>query len=75
MVILIGPVVARVGTMTLSCVSVTLTTTDSSPLNLTKFEPGFKASKFAPVMVTAVPIGPDVGVKPVIVGLAPMTLI
>jgi hypothetical protein len=59
----IGPVVAPVGTVTTMLVVVDDVIVAAVPLNVTVFCAGV-ALKLVPVIVTAVPIGPDVGVKP-----------
>src|SRR5436190_1397554 len=61
------PVVAPVGTGTVRLVALQLVGVASVPLNATVLVPGV-APKLAPVIVTAVPIGPDVGVSVVIDG-------
>src|SRR5436190_8488274 len=61
------PVVAPVGTTTVRLVALQLVDVARVPLNATVLVP-FVAPKFAPVIVTAVPIGPDVGVSVVIDG-------
>jgi hypothetical protein len=65
-VTLIGPVVAPAGTGATICVAAWEVTTADTPLNLT--EVGL--SRFAPVIVTEVPTGPEVGKNEVIVGSA-----
>src|SRR5436189_268199 len=61
------PVVAPVGTGTVRLVALQLVGVASVPLNATVLVPGV-APKFAPAIVTAVPTGPDVGVKLVMLG-------
>src|SRR5436190_21627 len=61
------PVVAPVGTGTTMLVGLQLVGVASVPLNVTVLVP-FVAPKFAPVIVTAVPTGPDVGLSVVIDG-------
>ena len=62
----IVPVVAPTGTVVVMLVTVLAVTTAAVPLNFTMLLPGVVA-KLVPVMVTAVPIAPDVGVKEEIV--------
>ena len=66
-VTVIVPVVAPTGTDVVMLVAVLAVTTAVVPLNFTMLLAGVK-SKFVPVIVTEVPIGPLVGVKLVIVG-------
>src|SRR5204863_3406847 len=61
------PVVAPVGTGTVRLVALQLVGVATVPLNATVLVPCV-APKFAPVIVTAVPIGPDVGLSVVIDG-------
>src|SRR5436189_3061363 len=61
------PVVAPVGTGTVRVVALQLVGVASVPLNLTVLVP-FVAPKFAPAIVTAVPTGPDVGLRVMIDG-------
>jgi hypothetical protein len=61
---LISPVVAPTGTVALICVSESSTNEASVPLNFTTVAP----VRLAPVMVTVVPTGPEVGMKPETVG-------
>lgn len=63
----ISPVVAVDGTVTVRLVSVAPDTTAATPLKVTVLFAGVML-KFVPVIVTVVPVGPDVGVKEVIVG-------
>jgi hypothetical protein len=58
-----GPEVAPVGTGTLMLVSLQLAGDAAVPLNVTVLEPCV-APKWLPVMVTAVPTGPDATLKP-----------
>jgi hypothetical protein len=62
------PVVAPAGTSTTMLVAVQLVAVTAIPLNFTVLVPCV-APKFAPVMVTAVPTVPDVGVKRVMLGV------
>ncbi len=64
----IGPVVAPSGTVVVSDVAVTALRIARVPLNRSWLSPGANVLKCVPVIVTAVPIGPLVGEKPVIVG-------
>ena len=68
-VTLIGPVVAPEGTMAVRLVAEAEVTVAVTPLNLTSFLLA-TGSKFVPVIVTAVPGGPLLGVKLVMVGAA-----
>src|SRR5439155_24717072 len=61
---LILPVVAPLGTVTLTLAAVSWVTVALVPLNVTLVAP----SRFVPVTVTAVPGGPADGLKPAIVG-------
>src|SRR5436190_6203495 len=61
------PEVAPVGTGTVRLVALQLVGVASVPLNATVLVP-FVAPKLAPVIVTAVPTGPDVGLSVVIAG-------
>ena len=63
------PVVAPLGTATTSVVVVADETVALVPLNLTVLLV-FVALKFVPEIVTDVPTGPELGVKPLIVGAA-----
>lgn len=65
------PVVAVAGTVTVSDVAVALVTVAVTPLNLTVLLAAV-ALKLVPVMVTDDPVAPEVGVKLVIVGAAPV---
>jgi hypothetical protein len=65
----IFPVVEPVGTVVVMEVAVLAVTTDVLPLNVTVLLAGVEL-KFVPVMVTVVPIGPEVGAKEIIVGVA-----
>lgn len=65
----IFPVVAPVGTATVSCVVVAVSTVAAVPWNLTVFRVG-TCEKLVPTMVTAVPTGPKIGLKLVMVGAA-----
>src|SRR5213593_699798 len=70
-VTLSGPVVAPVGTVAWIVVAEVTVKLALTPLNATAVAP----VKFVPLIVTLVPTGPLVGVKPVIVGaLATMTV-
>jgi hypothetical protein len=62
------PVVAPVGTGAVMLVALQLVGVAAVPLNLTVLVPCV-APKFAPVMVTAAPTAPDVGVKRVMLGV------
>ena len=64
----IGPVVAPEGTVAVICVAEFTVKLEDVPLNFTAVAP----VKFAPVMVTVVPIVPLVGVKLVIDGPVPI---
>ena len=66
-VMLIGPVVAPDGTVTVSWVAEAIVTTATVPLNDRILLAGL-ISKLVPVTITEVPIEPDAGVKEVIVG-------
>src|SRR5438309_3393558 len=68
-VTLIGPVEAPEGTMAVRLVAEAEVTVAVTPLNLTSFLRA-SGSKLVPVIVTAVPGGPLVGVKLVMVGAA-----
>src|SRR5436190_11215174 len=61
------PVVAPVGTGTVRLAALQLVGVANVPLNATGLVPGV-APKLAPVVVTVVPTGPDVGVKLVMLG-------
>jgi len=63
----IGPVVAVAGTVAVIDVPLTLVATAATPLNRIRSRE-MSAAKFVPVMVTAVPAGPNVGENPVMVG-------
>lgn len=63
----IFPVVAPVGTVTVSCVEMAAVMVACVPLNVTVLS-AIVLLKLVPVMVTVVPIGPLVGVKLVIEG-------
>ena len=63
----IGPVVAPDGTVAVILVDVLAVTVAAVPLNITMLFAGV-VSKFVPVMVTVVPMGPLAGAKLVIVG-------
>src|SRR5262245_29015128 len=66
-----GPVVAPGGTMATSCVAFAALTDAAAPLNVTMFSAG-NGEKPDPATVTAAPMGPRDGVKPLIaVGLLP----
>lgn len=67
------PVVAPTGTVVVILVVVLAVTIASVPLNRTVLLPGV-ALKFVPVIVTACPNSPEVGVKLVIVGTAAPTV-
>ena len=60
----IGPVVAPAGTCAVICAEVLTSKPAFTPLNRTAVAP----VKFAPEMVTLVPAGPAVGLKPKIEG-------
>jgi hypothetical protein len=66
-VTVMSPVVAPMGTVVVILVVELLVAVANVPLNLTVLFAG-TASKFVPVMVTVVPIGPLVGVNAVMVG-------
>src|SRR5208283_4696683 len=61
----IFPVVAPLGTATVMLVPLQLVGVPAVPLNATALVPCV-APKFVPVIVTTVPIAPDVGLKPII---------
>ena len=61
----IGPVVAPLGTVALICVPESTENAAAVPLNVTAVAP----VKLVPLIVTLVPTGPLVGVKPLIEGL------
>ena len=63
----IGPVVAPEGTVVSIVVVVDVITVAAVPLNFTVLSAGVRL-KFVPVIVTEVPKGPIVGLKPVTVG-------
>src|SRR6266851_3998254 len=63
-VIAMGPVLAPLGTVVFTVVSLTTLKVADVPLNLTEVAP----VKPLPVMVTAVPTTPEVGEKPEMVG-------
>jgi hypothetical protein len=62
-----GPVVAPLGTGTVMLVALHVVGVAIAPLNITVLVP-FDAPKFAPLIVTDVPTGPDVGLSAVIAG-------
>src|SRR5229473_3543697 len=62
-----APVVAALGTGTLMLVVLQLVGVAAVPLNLTVLVPCV-VPKFAPAIVTALPTGPDVGVRLVMLG-------
>src|SRR5260370_8873642 len=64
----IFPVAASVGTTAMICVSAQLVMLAGVPLNVTVLVPCV-APKFVPVIVTAVPVGPDVGLTPLMLGV------
>lgn len=68
-VTVMGPVVAPVGTVTVSCVLVAVIISAEVPLNLTELLLAVKL-KLEPVMVTVVPSGPLVGEKEEMAGAA-----
>ncbi len=70
-----GPVVAPVGTVTSMLVAVDDVIVAAVPLKVTEFSAGV-ALKLVPVIVTGVPIGPELGVKLVMVtvGGAPVPI-
>jgi hypothetical protein len=68
----IFPVVAPAGTGTAMLVAVQVVGVAVVPLNLTVLVP-WVAPKFVPVIVTEVPVKPDVGFRPVILGLEAVT--
>jgi len=63
------PVVAAAGTVTFMLVLLQLEGVAAVPLKVTVLEP-WDAPKFVPVMVTAVPAAPEVGLRLVILGAA-----
>lgn len=65
----IVPVVAPTGTVVVIVVDVLAVTMAVVPLKLTVLLAGVR-SKFVPVIVTVVPMGPEAGVKAVMVGTA-----
>ena len=67
------PVIAPAGTVTAILVSLQLVAVAVVPLNLTVLVP-WVAPKFVPVIVTAVPTGPDVGFRLVIAGAGVVTV-
>src|SRR5204863_252584 len=67
------PVVAPLGTGTVRLVALQLVGVASVPLNATVLVP-IVAPKFAPVIVTAVPTGPDVGGRRVMIGAGVVTV-
>ena len=62
------PVLAALGTVTPMLVSLQLVTVADVPLNVTVLDPCVEP-KFEPEIVTAVPTGPELGVRLVIVGV------
>src|SRR5690349_18997054 len=60
------PVVALAGTVTTNCVAVALFTTAVAPLNFTIFCAAVVLNP-VPVSVTSIPVGPDAGLRLVIV--------
>lgn len=62
------PLVAPEGTVTVNCVEVAEEIDAATPLNFTVFDAAV-VLKLVPVIVTVVPSVPDVGLKPVIVGV------
>ena len=66
-----GPVVAPVGTIAVILVAELVVTIAEVPLNMTRLLAGV-VSKFVPMMVTVVPMGPLTGAKDVIVGACAM---
>ena len=68
-----GPVVAPVGTGTTMLEPLQDVGVDGTPLNVTVLVP-WVAPKFAPVIVTDVPTGPEVGVRVLIVGVGNTTV-
>jgi hypothetical protein len=69
-----GPVVAALGTATVSDVADADVTVAGVPLNLTVLFAGV-VLKFDPVMLIIVPVQPDVGLMPVTVGVAAMIMV
>jgi hypothetical protein len=69
----IVPVVAAVGTVVIILVAEFDINIAGAPLNFTELLEGVR-SKFVPVMVTVVPMGPLVGVKLEMVGIDPVTV-
>lgn len=63
----IGPVVAAAGTLTVMLVDVLAVTVAVVPLKLTRLLAGV-ALKSVPVIMTVEPMGPEIGVKEVMVG-------
>lgn len=66
-VTVIGPVVTPVGTEVVMLVAVLAVTGAAVPLNITMLLAGV-GSKFVPVIITVEPMGPEMGVKELIVG-------
>ena len=67
------PVVAPAGTSTTTLVALQFVAVEAIPLNVTVLVPCV-APKFAPVIVTDVPISPDVGFKLVMLGAGTVTV-
>jgi hypothetical protein len=67
------PVVAPLGTVTAMLVALQLDGVATAPLNVTVLVPWLDP-KFVPVIVTDVPTGPEVGLRPVILGLVVVTV-
>ena len=65
-----GPVVAFAGTVTVIEVSLQSVGVASAPLKVTELVP-WDAPKFAPVIATVVPAGPESGFKPLMTGSVP----
>ena len=61
------PVVAPAGTATVMLVALQLVGVAAVPLNVTVLDP-WVAPKFAPVIVTGVPTGPEVGLRLLMLG-------
>jgi hypothetical protein len=67
------PLVAPEGTVATTLVALQLVTVAAAPLKVTVLVPRV-APKFFPVIVTGVPVTPEAGFKPVIVGIAVVTV-
>ena len=70
----IFPVVAPAGTVVVMDVAVLAAITDVVPLNLTVLFAGI-VLKFVPMIVTFVPIGPEVGVNEIMVGVGAVVIV